>query len=158
MTPAEIIKQGLLTQDRWDELARLSLAVFTRGRELAAERGLILVDTKFEFGLDENGDVCLADEILTPDSSRYWLADSYAEKMATGENPHGLDKEFLRLWVNDQCDPYKDNIPDIPEDTLIEFAGRYIHLYETVTGLDFTGGSDDVPVLERIRNNLASYF
>ncbi len=158
VTPAEIVEQGLLSQARWDELARLSLAVFARGRELAAKRGLILVDTKFEFGLDENGEVCLADEILTPDSSRYWLADSYQDKLAAGENPDGLDKEFLRLWVSERCDPYKDTIPEIPEDTLIEFAGRYIRLFETVTGRDFTGGAESVPVLDRIRTNLAAYF
>ncbi len=158
ITAVEIVEQGLLTQDRWDELARLSLAIFARGRELAAKRGLILVDTKFEFGLDEKGQVCLADEILTPDSSRYWLADSYADKMAKGENPDGLDKEFLRLWVGERCDPYKDEIPEIPEDTLIEFAGRYVRLFETVTGKDFTAGAADVPVLDRIRKNLAAYF
>ncbi|MEE9194428.1 MAG: phosphoribosylaminoimidazolesuccinocarboxamide synthase, partial [Alphaproteobacteria bacterium] len=98
ITPAEIVERGLLTQERWDELARLSLAVFARGRAVAAERGLILVDTKFEFGLDGEGAVCLADEILTPDSSRYWIAKSYDERMAAGDNPDGLDKEFLRLW------------------------------------------------------------
>ncbi|NQU55862.1 MAG: phosphoribosylaminoimidazolesuccinocarboxamide synthase [Rhodospirillales bacterium] len=158
VSPAEIVEQGMLSQERWDELARLSLAVFARGRELAAERGLILVDTKFEFGLDENGVVCLADEILTPDSSRFWLQESYAEKMAAGENPDGLDKEFLRLWVNDRCDPYKDPIPEIPDDTLVEFAGRYIRLYETVTGQDFTAEDTGSQVLERIRGNLAAYF
>ncbi len=158
ITPTEIVEQGLLTQDRWDELARLTLAVFARGRELAAQRGLILVDTKFEFGLDENGEVCLADEILTPDSSRYWLQDSYEAKLAAGENPDGLDKEFLRLWVNERCDPYKDPIPEIPDDTLVEFSGRYIRLFESVTGLDFSAEADDAPVLERIRANLASHF
>ncbi len=158
ITPAEIVSQGLLSQERWDELAELSLAVFARGRELAAERGLILVDTKFEFGLDENGKVCLADEILTPDSSRYWLADSYADKLAAGENPEGLDKEFLRLWVSERCDPYKDEIPEIPADTLVEFSGRYIRLYETVTGQSFAAEADERPVLERIRENLSGYF
>jgi len=158
VSPAEIVEQGLLSQERWDELAELSLAVFARGRELAAKRGLILVDTKFEFGLDENGTVCLADEILTPDSSRFWLQESYAQKLATGENPDGLDKEFLRLWVNARCDPYKDPIPEIPDDTLVEFAGRYIRLYETVTGLDFTAEASDSQVLERIRSNLSGYF
>lgn len=158
ITPAEIVEQGLLSQSRWDELAELSLAVFARGRELAAERGLILVDTKFEFGLDENGQVCLADEILTPDSSRYWLADSYEAKLAAGENPEGLDKEFLRLWVNERCDPYKDPIPEIPAETLVEFSERYIRLFETATGEQFVADADNRPVLERIRENLASYF
>jgi phosphoribosylaminoimidazole-succinocarboxamide synthase len=158
VTPAEIVAQGLLSQERWDELAELSLAVFARGRELAAERGLILVDTKFEFGLDENGNVCLADEILTPDSSRFWLNESYAAKMAAEENPDGLDKEFLRLWVNARCDPYKDPIPEIPEETLVEFSGRYIRLFETVTGQSFAADASDMQVLERIRGNLAAYF
>ncbi len=158
ITPAEIVERGLLTQERWDELARLSLAVFARGRAVAAERGLILVDTKFEFGLDGEGAVCLADEILTPDSSRYWIAKSYDERMAAGDNPDGLDKEFLRLWVRERCDPYKDPIPDIPEDTLVEFSQRYIRLYETVTGNTFDAGVDRGPLLECIRGNLAAYM
>lgn len=163
VTPAEIVERGLLTQERWDELAALSLAVFARGRELAAERGLILVDTKFEFGLDGGdgdgaGTVCLADEILTPDSSRYWIAESYAARMAAEQDPDGLDKEFLRLWVKERCDPYKDPIPDIPDDTLVEFSQRYIRLYETVTGHTFDAGVEDEPVLDRIRRNLAAYM
>ena len=158
ITPAEIVEQGLLTQALWDELAEKSLAVFARGRELAAERGLILVDTKFEFGLDENGKVCLADEILTPDSSRFWLADSYDAKMAAGENPEGLDKEFLRLWVTERCDPYKDDIPEIPEDTLVEFSSRYIRLFETVTGQSFAGKASDVATLDRVKGNLSAYI
>ena len=158
ITPAEVVERGLLTQERWNELAQLSFDIFARGRELAAKRGLILVDTKFEFGLDENGDVCLADEILTPDSSRYWLQESYAERMASQENPEGLDKEFLRLWVNERCDPYKDVIPEIPEDTLVEFAGRYVQLFEIVTGQDFVTDVSGTSVLERIRTNLVKYF
>jgi len=158
ITAAEIVEQGLLSQQRWDELAEKSLAVFARGRELASGRGLILVDTKFEFGLDETGAVCLADEILTPDSSRFWIADSYEEKLAAGQNPDGLDKEFLRLWVNERCDPYKDPIPEIPADTIAEFSQRYIRLFETVTGREFTAEADETPVLERIRGNLAGYI
>jgi phosphoribosylaminoimidazole-succinocarboxamide synthase len=158
VTPDEIVERGLLSPERWEELAQLTLSIFARGRELAAERGLILVDTTFEFGLDENGDVCLADEILTPDSSRYWLADSYPERLAAGLDPDGLDKEFLRLWVNERCDPYKDPIPEIPDDTLVDFSQRYIHLFETVTGRDFEGEPDGVPMLDRIRRNLAAYF
>ncbi len=158
ITPAEIVEHGLLSQARWDQLAELSLAVFARGRELAAERGLILVDTKFEFGLDETDAVCLADEILTPDSSRYWINETYEECMAAGRNPEGLDKEFLRLWVSERCDPYKDPIPDIPEDTLVEFSQRYIRLYETVTRQEFSAETSGESMLERIRKNLAGYF
>ncbi len=158
VTQAEIVERGLLSRARWDELSELSLAVFARGRERAAEQGLILVDTKFEFGLDEDGAVCLGDEILTPDSSRYWIRESYRERTAAGLDPDGLDKEFLRLWVNERCDPYKDPIPDIPADILVEFSQRYIRLFETVTGRNFEGDADGVPVLERIRRNLAAYF
>ncbi len=158
MTPAEIVEHGLLSQARWEQLAELSLAVFVRGRELAAERGLILVDTKFEFGLDETGAVCLADEILTPDSSRYWLSDTYEDCMKAGRDPDGLDKEFLRLWVRERCDPYKDPIPDIPADTLVEFSQRYIRLFESVTRQEFSAETSGQSVLDRIRDNLAGYF
>ena len=157
ITPEEIVASGRLTQAQWDELAEKSLAVFARGREKAAERGLILVDTKFEFGVDADGKITLADEILTPDSSRYWLADTYAEKQAAGENPDGLDKEFLRQWIAARCDPYKDPIPHIPEETLVEFSGRYIKLFETVTGMDFAADTVNGPILDRVRKNLASY-
>jgi len=156
ITPAEIVAQGLLDQEHWDELARISLAIFARGREIAAENGLILVDTKYEFGLDENGAITLADEVHTPDSSRYWLQSSYEERLAEGKEPESLDKEFLRLWIAGECDPYKDPIPEIPEDTIIEFSGKYIALYEQVTGLKFVYPDNSQPVGERVRANLAA--
>jgi phosphoribosylaminoimidazole-succinocarboxamide synthase len=158
ITPAEIVARGLLTQAQWDEIAALSLALFSRGREIAAGRGLILVDTKFEFGLDPEGRILLADEILTPDSSRYWRAESYAGRHARGEEPESLDKEFLRLWISQRCDPYREPIPPIPEATLVEFTRKYIALYETVTGQDFAAPAPDEPVKERVRRNLRSYF
>jgi len=156
ITPAEIVEQGLLTQAQWDELAELSLAVFARGREVAAKNGLVLVDTKYEFGVDENGRITLADEIHTPDSSRYWINETYAAKLAAGENPESLDKEFLRLWIAARCDPYNDPIPEIPADTLMEFAEKYVRLYEQVTGETFERAPMDRPVRDRIRENLAS--
>ncbi|MFL2668322.1 MAG: phosphoribosylaminoimidazolesuccinocarboxamide synthase, partial [Alphaproteobacteria bacterium] len=156
ITPEEIVAQGLLDQAHWDELARISLAIFARGREVAAENGLILVDTKYEFGLDENGTITLADEVHTPDSSRYWLKSSYEERLAEGKEPESLDKEFLRLWIAGECDPYKDPIPEIPEDTIIEFSGKYIALYEQVTGLKFVYPDNSQPVGERVRANLAA--
>ncbi len=155
-TPAEIVETGRLTPSQWDELADLSLAVFARGREIAAANGLILVDTKYEFGVDpDTGKITLADEIHTPDSSRYWLADSYAGRLGAGQEPESLDKEFLRLWINARCDPYKDPIPDIPADTLMEFSGKYVQLYEKVTGRSFDHAPMDRPVMVRIRENLA---
>ena len=158
ITPAEIVSQGLLSQAQWDELARLSLAIFARGSEIAAKNGLILVDTKYEFGLDKDGRITLADEVHTPDSSRYWLAGSYDARLAEGKEPESLDKEFLRLWIAGQCDPYKDPIPDIPAETLATFSDKYIALYETVTGHPFERVPLDQPVRERVERNLAASF
>jgi phosphoribosylaminoimidazole-succinocarboxamide synthase len=158
ITPQAIGAQGLLSQKQWDEVAALSLAIFARGREIAGKNGLILVDTKFEFGLDEQGKIVLADEILTPDSSRYWKASNYAARHGAGEEPESLDKEFLRLWISARCDPYKQPIPEIPADTLVEFAQKYIALYETVTGKSFAAPSAGEPVKDRIRRNLAKFF
>ena len=158
ITPEEIVARGLLTQAQWVEVARLSLALFTRGRDIAAKNGLILVDTKFEFGTDAEGRITLADEILTPDSSRYWKADSYASRHQRGEEPESLDKEFLRLWIAARCDPYHDPIPAIPDDTLIEFSRKYITLFEAVTGREFVAPAPGESVKARIRRNLAAYF
>ncbi len=158
ISPAEIVAQGLLSQSQWDELARISLALFARGRDIAAKNGLILVDTKFEFGVDEQGRITLADEILTPDSSRYWKADSYPARHAKGEEPESLDKEFLRLWIAARCDPYSQPIPAIPDDTLVEFSQKYIALFEAVTGRNFEDPGSAGAVKDRIRRNLAKYF
>ena len=114
MTAAEITGRGLLTQQQWRTVHELALALFARGREIARERGLILVDTKYEFGFDPRGGIVLADEVHTPDSSRYWLAGSYGRRFAAGEPPETLDKDFVRRWVAARCDPYRDPIPEIP--------------------------------------------
>ena len=115
---------------------------------------MILVDTKYEFGLDGEDNIVVADELHTPDSSRFWRQSSYEERLAAGEEPEGLDKEFLRLWVTARCDPYKDPVPDIPGETLREFSNKYIALYETVTGQAFTYAAADEPIRERVRKNL----
>lgn len=158
VTAAEIVAEGLMSSDLWEEAAARSLAVFARGREIAAAQGLILVDTKFEFGLDEAGRPVLADEILTPDSSRYWQAASYAARHAGGEEPESLDKEFLRLWIRERCDPYSEPIPEIPAETLMAFSARYVRLFETVTGRSFDYPDPGVPVRERVRAALAKAF
>ena len=158
ITAEEIVDQGLLSQAQWDELARLSLAIFVRGREISAENGLILVDTKYEFGLDPDGRITLADEIHTPDSSRFWIKESYEERLSAGEEPEILDKEFLRLWISSRCDPYKDPIPDIPIDTLVEFSGKYVRLFEQVTGQTFEKPDASTFVRERIRSCLEQSF
>ena len=155
ITATEIVEQDLLSQKVWDELAELSLAIFARGREIAAANGLILVDTKYEFGVDGDGRITLADEVHTPDSSRYWMTDSYEARMAASENPESLDKEFLRLWISARCDPYKDPIPDIPGETLLEFSAKYVKLFEQVTGQTFQRPAMDRSVRDRVRANLA---
>ena len=155
ITAEEIVEQKLLTQEQWDKLAALSLALFARGQEMAAKNGLILVDTKYEFGLDENGEITLADEIHTPDSSRYWIAKTYDEHLSSGKDPDSLDKEFLRLWIAGVCDPYKDPIPEIPAETLAEFSAKYIRLYELMTGLEFEKPAADESIRDRVEASLA---
>ena len=155
ITAAEIVAEGLLTQEQWDAVAEISFRLFARGREIAAKNGLILVDTKYEFGFDPDGRIIVADELHTPDSSRYWKQESYAERLSATQEPEGLDKEFLRLWVRERCDPYKDPIPDIPEETLEKFSQKYIALYEAVTGQSFEYAESGALVRDRVRANLA---
>jgi len=155
ITAAEIVAEGILTQEQWDAVAEISFRLFARGREIAAKNGLILVDTKYEFGFDPDGRIIVADELHTPDSSRYWKQASYAERLSATQEPEGLDKEFLRLWVRERCDPYKDPIPDIPEETLEKFSQKYIALYEAVTGQSFEYAESGALVRDRVRANLA---
>lgn len=157
LTPAQIVEQGLLSAAQWETLSTYALALFARGQAMAAERGLILVDTKYEFGVDKAGTIILADEIHTPDSSRYWFAQSYPEKFAKGEPPESFDKDFVRSWVAARCDPYTDPIPEIPAQMIDETARVYIRAFETITGQAFEAPPSDLPILERIRRNLASY-
>lgn len=154
----EIVDHRLLTPARWDEVSALALLLFARGREMAARRGLMLVDTKYEFGLDEDGSVVLADEIHTPDSSRWWRSDSYRQRFEQGEDPETLDKDFLRRWIIARCDPYKEPIPVIPAETLVEFALRYIALYEGITGETFIPPPVRPHAQERIRDNVSRYL
>jgi phosphoribosylaminoimidazole-succinocarboxamide synthase len=158
VTPDQIVSRGLLTQEQWRNVSDLALALFSRGRAIATERGLILVDTKYEFGLDPEGRILLADEIHTPDSSRYWIAETYERRFAAGEPPDTLDKDFLRRWVTARCDPYRDPIPEIPREVVLRTARIYIDAYETITGKTFEPPSPDIPILARIRANLTPYF
>jgi phosphoribosylaminoimidazole-succinocarboxamide synthase len=157
MTPDEILAQGLLTAEQWDTVSAYALALFARGQRMAAERGLILVDTKYEFGTDANGQILLADEIHTPDSSRYWIAETYPAKFAGGERPQSFDKDFMRSWVAARCDPYVDAIPEIPAAMIADTSKVYIQAFEAITGQTFEPPAADEPVLDRIRRNLAPY-
>ena len=154
ITPKEIVSEKIVTQELWNEIADKSIKLFKRGQEIALERGLILVDTKYEFGLDENGGLVLIDEIHTPDSSRYWKARNYQEKIDQGLEPEYFDKEFLRLWFKDHCDPYKDEVlPKAPPELVAELSRRYIEIYEIITGQKFEHDFS-LPIIERIENNL----
>ncbi|MGL4286384.1 MAG: phosphoribosylaminoimidazolesuccinocarboxamide synthase [Phreatobacter sp.] len=158
LTPDEILAQGLLTAAQWQTLSDYAFALFARGQKLAEERGLILVDTKYEFGTAPDGSIVLADEIHTPDSSRYWRRASYQDRFERGDKPESFDKDFVRNWVVARCDPYKDAIPVIPEDVILATAGVYIEAFETITGQVFDPTGTSGPVLERIRRNLAAYM
>ncbi len=154
ITPAEIVSEGYLSKELADEVEKIAIALFKRGQEVAQAHGLILVDTKYEFGLDENKKLTLIDEIHTPDSSRYWKSNTYDERFNKGEEPEYFDKEFLRLWFKDNCDPYKDAvIPDAPVELVAELSRRYIEIYETITG-KFFEHDFNVPIMERITKNL----
>ncbi|MBN8902375.1 MAG: phosphoribosylaminoimidazolesuccinocarboxamide synthase, partial [Rhodospirillales bacterium] len=141
-----------------EEVSSRALALFARGQAMAAERGLILADTKYEFGTDAEGRIVLADEIHTPDSSRYWRAASYARRFEAGEKPESFDKDFVRNWVAARCDPYRDEIPPIPADLVLATAAVYIEALETIPGQRFEPPPEDGTVLDRIRRALARYL
>jgi phosphoribosylaminoimidazole-succinocarboxamide synthase len=158
ISAADIVARGLIDRQTWDQLADTALRLFARGQEIARRTGLILVDTKYEMGRTPDGGICLIDEVHTPDSSRYWIADTYDERFARGQEPENIDKEFIRLWFRDHCDPYADKVlPAAPDDLVVELSSRYIRLYEMITGRAFEPALGE-PVAARMRRNLARYL
>jgi phosphoribosylaminoimidazole-succinocarboxamide synthase len=154
--PEQILSRGLATAEQWAEISEKALALFQRGQEIALSRGLILVDTKYEMGYDDEGVLHIADEVHTPDSSRYWVASSYEERMARGEEPESLDKEFFRLWLKSQGYDYGKPKPEISDDVRLMLAGKYIDLFERITGETFQL-SEETNVMKRIEGNLKQY-
>lgn len=154
--PDEILKQGLLTLEQWDFLSKAVLKLYQRGVEICAKQGIILVDTKYELGIDPQGNIVLIDEIHTPDSSRFWFANEYEKRLAAGEEQKKIDKEYLREWLAERGFRGEGEIPAISDDVRAETARRYIEAYELITGREFT--SNVGPVEERIRKNLGKYF
>jgi phosphoribosylaminoimidazole-succinocarboxamide synthase len=155
ISPDEIISEEWMTQKDWDYCSQIALELFAFGQVKSRQNGMILVDTKYEMGRDKDGIIRLIDEIHTPDSSRYWVANTYEERMSAGQEPQNIDKEFLRLWFVDNCDPYNDKIlPDAPEELVAELSSRYIYLYETVVGESFPFPDASKLVEERINENL----
>lgn len=138
ISPQEIVESGRMSEEDWSVVAAAALRLFAFGQSEVAKRGLLLVDTKYEFGVAPDGTIMLIDEIHTPDSSRYWIADSYLDRIQNGMEPENIDKEFLRLWFRDNCDdPYSDDLPEAPKELVGELAKRYIYLFETITGKEF---------------------
>ncbi|MEI4469946.1 phosphoribosylaminoimidazolesuccinocarboxamide synthase [Frigidibacter sp. MR17.24] len=158
LSEAEILAEGLLTAEQWATVSDYALKLFARGQEMAAKNGLILVDTKYEFGTNAAGEIILADEIHTPDSSRYWIAEGWEEAVASGMRPQSFDKDFIRAWVVDRCDPYKDEIPEIPLSIVERTSDVYAQAFEAITGQAFVPDLSGATVLDRIRANLAPLF
>lgn len=155
----EILAKGIVSADVWNKLKEYTLALYERGTQMAASRGLILVDTKYEFGIDENGEIRLIDEIHTPDSSRYFHADGYAERFAKGEKQKQLSKEFVREWLMDNGFQGLEGqqMPEMPDDFVQQVSERYIELYELITGKSFEKTSDSNPEA-RIEKAVTSYL
>jgi len=138
ITPEGILETGLMSREDWEKASGIAFSLFRFGMETARRNGLILVDTKYEMGKTESGEIVLIDEIHTPDSSRYWLAEGSEERFEKGLDPENIDKEFLRLWFRDNCDPYNDAVlPEAPEELVVELSSRYIKLFEMITGNEF---------------------
>ena len=155
ISPSDIISENWMSSKDWEYCSKKALELFEFGQKKAAENGMILVDTKYEMGKDKNGNILLIDEIHTPDSSRYWIANSYNDRMKNNKEPQNIDKEFLRLWFVDNCDPYNDKtLPSAPEELVLELSSRYIYLYETITGGIFPFPNSKISIQNRITNNL----
>jgi phosphoribosylaminoimidazole-succinocarboxamide synthase len=149
---AEILESGVMSEEHFDEAAALGHKLFAEGRRWAESRGLILVDTKYELGVDDAGQIIVIDEIHTPDSSRYWYRDSYERALSEGGEPQALDKEYVRRWLGDQGYKGDGAPPEIALDVRCEAARRYIEAYEQLTGREFE--PDVEPPDSRIRRNL----
>lgn len=154
----EILRQGIVSAEDYAQMEAYTRALFRRGTEMAARQGLILVDTKYEFG-KKDGRVVLMDEIHTPDSSRYFYAEGYADRQARGEKQRQLSKEFVREWLIAHGFQGKDGqqMPDMPDAFVAEITGRYIELFERVTGRKFEKDTSDEP-LARIEKNILQFL
>lgn len=159
ITPAELIERKIVTAEEYDQLAHYTRALFARGIEMAAAQGLILVDTKYEFGKDTDGNIILIDEIHTPDSSRYFYADGYQARQEKGEPQRQLSKEFVRRWLIEHDFQGKpgQQLPDMSEAYIASVSERYIELYEHITGNTFQK-ADLSNVSSRIQQNLDAFF
>jgi phosphoribosylaminoimidazole-succinocarboxamide synthase len=152
LTCAEVVEKGLLDKQTWDQVQAAALAAFKRGQEIANRAGMILVDTKYEFGRAADGSVLLIDEVHTPDSSRFWKAETYEERFAAGEDPENFDKEFVRIAYAEKGYRGNGDAPSMPVELWGSASERYITIYELLTGETFEAG--EYPVEQRLIRNL----
>ncbi len=152
LTCAEVVEKGLLDVQTWDQVQAAALAIFKRGQEVARKAGLILVDTKYEFGIANDGRVALIDEVHTPDSSRFWKTDTYEARFTAGEDPENFDKEFVRLEYAKQGYRGGGTPPVMPAELWVAASERYITIYELLTAKKFEAGT--YPVEPRLTENL----
>jgi phosphoribosylaminoimidazole-succinocarboxamide synthase len=152
LTCAEVVQHGYLDAKSWDQIQTAALEIFKRGQQIALTAGMILVDTKYEFGLADDGRIMLIDEVHTPDSSRFWKADSYTERFASGEEPENFDKEFIRRHYADLGYRGEGEPPVVDASLWVQASQRYIQIYELLTGLTFDPA--EYPVNPRLISNL----
>ncbi len=155
LTREEILERKLVAPTIYKQMEKASLALFELGSKICNKQGLILVDTKYEFGL-YNNKLMLMDEIHTPDSSRFWIKKTYKERFAKGEEPENFDKEFLRLWYAKKGYRGDGVPPKMSKDLIVELSQRYIAIYEKITGKKFKAFS--YPIEERIRENIQKHL
>ena len=155
----DILAKGIVSEEDYIVLEKYTRTLFQRGTEIAAKRGLILVDTKYEFGKTKEGKIVLIDEIHTPDSSRYFYADGYQKRQDTGENQKQLSKEFVRQWLIENGFQGKEGqeVPEMSDEKITEISNRYVELYEQITGEKFVKAYTE-NVLNRIENNVNSFL
>jgi len=154
LTCAEVVEKGLLNSQTWEQIQLVALGLFHRGQVMAAQAGLILVDTKYEFGRAPDGTILLIDEVHTPDSSRFWKLDSYTKRLSDGQEPELFDKEFVRLAYTARGYRGDGEPPALPADTWVDTSLLYQSIYEGLTGQVFIPGS--YPVEPRLYENLAA--
>lgn len=153
LTEEEILKKKITSPKIWNQMKKATLALFERGQRICEKSGIILVDTKYEFGLDEKGKLMLIDEIHTPDSSRYWVKKSYKKRFSLGEEPESYDKEPMRIWFKEHGYKGEGKIPKMPTEFIAKMSALYIRIYEKITGKKFTPDLSK-NVNKRIKENL----
>lgn len=153
LTCDEVVERGLVSAELWAQVQKAALALFARGQEVAQRAGLLLADTKYEFGVDADGDLMLIDEVHTPDSSRYWIASSFVDRYMAGLEPESTDKEIIRRALADAGYTGDGAPPQLDESVWVETSRRYIDTFEILTGTTFVPGA--TPIADRIHKNLA---